>query len=239
MLVDCYSYRYAKEILEHPRYASVFNELIRVCQECPIPVYEGKSERQPGKDVIQQIMNTFFRLRFRSLGWQEEPLATPQDNEDALRSDFRKTFCDAQTGEVTVTLQIEVEFGNVASSYRNYFKFQLSYSYGMADICVLIVPSYYLANRIDSGVSNYEKTLREIPVAKLSVTVPILVIGLFDRDIQGNSVIPWDVKAITTDLRVLKGDSRNTYQQHCEIVQQYINAVSLIPNLNFYNPLQV
>jgi hypothetical protein len=220
MEIRTFSYRFAEEILQHPRYLPVYEELLRVCRYCPVAVYEGKSEKQRNKDVLQQIMNTYFKLRFTSLGWEPEPLATPTETEDALRSDFRKTFCDPETGEILITAQIEVEFGNVASSYRNYFKFQLSYSYTMTDICVLIVPSQHLSVRIDSGVSNFEKTVREIPSAKLSITVPTLVIGLFDE-----GVTPWDVKAITTDLAILKGDTKSTNARHCEIVQSYIDSL--------------
>ncbi len=220
MNVKTFSYRFAQEILEHPKYKSILDELIKVCEECPLPVYQGKSQRQAKKDVVQQLMNTYFKLRFTSLGWEAEPLATPVDNADALRSDFRKQFIDNITGEIIATVQIEVEFGNVASSYRNYFKFQLSFSYGLTDICILIVPSQHLSVRIDSGVSNFEKTIREIPSAALSVTVPILVIGLFDNDVS-----EWNVKQVTTDLKILKGDSKETYPLHCDIVAQYINQL--------------
>ena len=220
MKIKTFSYRFAEEILNHPRYRKVYDELIRVCEECPLPVYPGKSERQPNKDVVQQMMNSFFFKRFKSLGWETEPAATPDGNQDERRSDFRKTFIDEQTGEVLVTAQIEVEFGNVASSYRNYFKFQLSYSYNLTDICVLIVPSQHLSTRIDSGVSNFEKTCREIPSAKLSITVPTLVIGLFDEDVP-----EWNVKELTTDLKVLKNENRAVTAKHYEIVQEYIDSL--------------
>ena len=219
MKVKTFSYRFAEEILQHPRYIDIYNELIETCKHCPLAVYEGKSSRQPDKDVVQQVMNTYFRLRFASLGWETEPLATPEDNEDALRADFRKTFFNPETGEKTATVQIEVEFGNVASSYRNYIKFQLSFSYGLTDICVLIVPSQQLSTRIDSGVSNYEKSIREIPSAKLSITVPTLIIGLFDEDTE-----PWDVKQVTTDLNILKNSSQRVTGDHNRIVQTYIDA---------------
>lgn len=220
MEIRTYSYRFAEEILQHQRFAPIYEEVLTVCRECPLPTYPGKSAKQPNKDVIQQLMNTYFRLRFVSLGWEPEPLATPLQTEDALRSDFRKQYRNSESGDTSVTLQIEVEFGNVASSYRNYFKFQLSFSYDLTDICVLVVPSQHLANRIDSGVSNFEKTIREIPSAKLSVTVPTLVVGLFDEGVE-----PWNVKAITEDLSVLKGDSKKTYDRHCEIVQGYIDEL--------------
>ncbi len=220
MKVKTFSYRFAEEILNHPKYHVVYDELIRVCEECPLPVYPGKSAKQPNKDVVQQLMNSFFFKRFESLGWETEPAATPGENADELRSDFRKTFIDEETGEVLVTAQIEVEFGNVASSYRNYFKFQLSYSYNLTDICVLIVPSQHLSTRIDSGVSNFEKTCREIPSAKLSITVPTLVIGLFDEGVSA-----WNVKDITTDIKVLKNENKSVTEEHYAIIQSYIDSL--------------
>ncbi|OEH86390.1 hypothetical protein BHU72_13285 [Desulfuribacillus stibiiarsenatis] len=219
MNVKTYSYRFAEEILQHERFSHAYEEIIRVCNECPLPVYKGKSAKQLKLDVVQQMMNTFFKLRFKSLGWSEEPLATPNSSDDELRSDFRKTFVNSTTNE-ELTVQIEVEFGNVASSYRNYFKFQLSYSYGLTDICVLIVPTNKLAVKIDSGVSNFEKTIREIPSAKLSITVPTLVIGLC-----ADGVTPWDVKAIEPNLSIIKGDNRTAYIQHCNIIQSYIDSL--------------
>ena len=222
MRIKTFSYRFADDILSSPRFAGVRAELLNVCQNCPITVYSGKSQRQASKDVVQQIMNTYFKLQFTSLGWTAEPLATPIDNEDALRADFRKTFGE---GDDKITLQIEVEFGNVASSYRNYFKFQLSFSYDLTDICVLIVPSSELANRIDSGVANFEKATREIPQAKLSVTVPTLVVGLFDKDEGGNKLPEWDVRATGVSLDVAQNKNRNVLEAHNALVRSYIDSL--------------
>lgn len=219
MRIETFSYRFADDILLSPRFAGVRAELINVCKNCPIPVYSGKSQRQSSKDVVQQIMNTYFRLQFTKLKWISEPLATPINNEDALRADFRKSF---GIGADEITLQIEVEFGNVASSYRNYFKFQLSFSYGLADLCVLIVPSSELANRIDSGVANYEKVIREIPQAKLSITVPTLVIGLYDKDKNGNSLPVWDIRQAGVSLDIAQNRNRLVSLAHNELVQSYI-----------------
>lgn len=222
MRIETFSYRFADDILLSPRFAGVRAELMNVCSNCPIPVYSGKSKKQTNKDVIQQIMNTYFKLRFTALGWNAEPLATPVDNEDALRADFRKTFGE---GDDEITLQIEVEFGNVASSYRNYFKFQLSFSYDLTDICVLIVPSSELANRIDRGVANYEKAIREIPQAKLSVTVPTLVIGLFDKDKNGDKIPEWDIRSTGVSLDVAQNKNRTVSSAHNNMVQNYIDSM--------------
>lgn len=217
MKIETYSYRYAEEILQHPKYKRAYDELLGICKNAPIPVYKGKSSKQKNKDVIQQLINTYFFLQFEKLGWESEPLATPEEFEDSLRSDFRKRF---KSNDCEITLQIEVEFGNVASSYRNYFKFQLSYAYSLADICILVVPSYKLSKRIDSGVSNFEKVKREIPSAKLSITVPTLIIGL---DHSGED--EWDVKSIETNLEVLKNTKNKYKDRHRKIVQDYIDSL--------------
>lgn len=196
------SYRFAKEILQHPKYSFIYNEIREICSKCPLPVYEGKSTVQTSKDVVQQIMNTYFRQAFTNSSWESEPFATPDDNEDGLRGDFKKDFQllsdeDNVDDDDNVLVQTEVEFGNSASSYRNYFKFQLSYSYDLADIGLLILPSYDLSKRIDSGVATYEKALREIPSAKLSITIPILIIGLDYKNTR-----EWNVKEEATNLLI-------------------------------------
>jgi len=226
MHIKTYSYRFAKEILQHEKYKDAYDELITICRNCPVPVYEGKSKTQKSKDVVQQLMNTYFFEAFTMMGWEDEPYATPDTNEDALRSDFRKIFHKG-CGIKEITIQIEVEFGNVASSYRNYFKFQLSYLYDLTDVCVLIVPSQHLCNRIDSGVANYEKVLREIPSAKLSVTVPTLVIGLFDVDDEGVFIDTWNVKAECTDLDIVKGAKEINAPAHHELIRRYISRIGL------------
>ncbi len=224
MYIKTYSYRFAEEILQHENFKEAYDELITICKYCPIPMYEGKSSNQKKLDVVQQLLNTYFSEAFKRKGWKEEPLATPDTSQDALRSDFRKTFNESDEDK-SITVQIEVEFGNVASSYRNYFKFQLSYSYGLTDICVLIVPSQHLSNRIDSGVSNFEKVLREIPSAKLSITVPILVIGLFDIDDKDIKIEEWNVRAICEDLKIVKGANKNYVDKHRDLIRRYIDSI--------------
>ncbi len=220
MIIKTYSYRFAEEILSYPTLKSIKDELYDICVKCPVPVYRGKSKTQRNKDVVQQIMNTYFRIKFEEYGWESEPLATPDENEDELRADFRKKFY-TDDGK-SITIQIEVEFGNIASSYRNYFKFQLSYSYGLTDICVLVVPSQQLANRIDSGVACFEKCKRELVQAKLSVTVPTLVVGLFDRDDMGNLVDEWDIHCY--DINVVKNKDNTVKNAHENIVRNYIKG---------------
>jgi hypothetical protein len=224
MRIELFSYRFADDILSSPKFTDIKKRLLSICENCPIPVYSGKSKEQPDKDVVQQIMNTYFKLQFKALNWDIEPLVTPTDNEDALRAEFRKTFINENS---KITLQIEIEFGNVASSYRNFFKFQLSFSYDLTDICILVVPSANLANRVDSGIANYEKTIREIPQAKLSITVPTLVIGLFDKDLYGKNLPEWDIRQTGVSLDTAKNKNKSVLQNHENLVQSYIDKLQL------------
>lgn len=222
MKIQTFSYRYAQEILEHPNYAEAFDELMEICRNCPLPVYKDKSKTQPRLDVVQQIINTYFKISFTQKGWEPEPMVTPSEFDDSLRGDFRKQFTKMDllnASAYDISLQIEVEMGNIASSYRNYFKFQLSYAHKLADIAVLILPCDELSRRIDSGVASFEKTVREIPSADLSITVPILVIGLDDTNVEAV-----DIESIEKDLRVVKGSQKAYEEEHRSLVEKIINT---------------
>lgn len=222
MNIEIFSYRFAEEILTHPRYVSAYQEILNISRYCPLPIYPGKSATQPRLDVVQQIINTYFKIAFsRHHGWIHEPQVSPQNLADTLRADFKKaySFVDQVSGEIkNITVQVEVEMGNIASSYRNYFKFQLSYSHNLAQVGILILPCDNLSRRIDSGVASFEKTVREIPSADLSITVPILVIGLNDEN-----VAPIYVNQLCNDMAIVKGGTILTTQDHFNLVEQIIN----------------
>lgn len=88
-----------------------------------------------------------------------------------LKSDFNK-------GRV----QVEVQFGNMARWYTDVFKFQLAYSLDMIDVGILVVPMAKFANLIDENVASFERVKRELPLAKMSLTLPILVLGIEPDD---------------------------------------------------------
>ncbi len=62
--------------------------------------------------------------------------------------------------------------------YSDVFKFQAAYSQNLIQMGLCVVPLKSLAVRIDSNVVNYERVIRELPSAELSITLPILVIGI-------------------------------------------------------------
>lgn len=171
MRVEEHSYRFAKEILQHPSHFAAWSEVYEVIRRTPLFIYTGKSKSNPGLDVVQQVLNVYYDRRLSvDLGWEYHPLATRIEN-SGLAADFRKKF-----GELVI--QMEVQFGNMSRWYSDIFKFQTAYSQRLINVGVCVLPCAALARRIDSNVANYERTLRELPSAELSITLPILLAGL-------------------------------------------------------------
>jgi hypothetical protein len=171
MRLRLHSYRFAQEILQHPNHSGAWDEVRAICEGAPLFTWPEKSKTNPRLDVVQQLMNIYFDRRFAiDAGWQHHPLAT-KIAASALRADFRKSF-----GALAV--QVEVQFGNMARWYSDIFKFQTAYSQGLIQAAISILPTASLARRTDSNVANFERAVRELPSAELSITLPILVIGL-------------------------------------------------------------
>jgi hypothetical protein len=166
-----HSYRFAQEIVEHPEHRHHLDGILSIVRDCPLYIFPGKSKKNKRLDVVQQLLNTYFDKRFvNELGWEYHPDATRIPNSD-LAADFR-------TQTEGLRIQTEVQFGNMARWYSDIFKFQTAYSQDLIDMGLCIVPIQTLATRIDSNVAYYERCIRELPSAKLSITLPILVIGI-------------------------------------------------------------
>lgn len=174
MKVRVESYRFAREIMEHPSNAAALDGILDACRRAPLWVHSGKSKNEK-LDVVQQMLNTYFdRVLGVDQGWDYHPLAT-NIPKSKLAADFRKSFTH-------VTVQAEVQFGNMSRWYSDVFKFQTAYSQGLVDIGLCVVPTLALAQRIDSNVAHLERVMRELPSADLSITLPILVIGVEPDD---------------------------------------------------------
>lgn len=170
MKLHVHSYRFAEEILQHERFQDAWLELVDVFENAPLFIYPNKSKNKK-LYVVQQVMNTYFdRMLSVEYGWEYHPLATKIADSN-LQADFRKTFDN-------LTIQVEVQLGNMGRWYSDIFKFQAAYSQNITDLAVSVVALNDLATVIDSNVVNYERVLRELPSAELSITLPILVIGL-------------------------------------------------------------
>jgi hypothetical protein len=167
-----HSYRFAKEIIEHSTYNDALIEILAVVKQCPLFRYPNKSKSNKRLDLVQQLFNTYFDRAFSfDLEWQYHPTATTIPD-SGLTADYKKTFGNLR-------IQAEVQFGNMARWYSDIFKFQTAYSQNLIDFGLSIVPMSSVGVRIDSNIANFERCVRELPSAKLSVTLPILIIGLY------------------------------------------------------------
>lgn len=172
MKFQLFSFHHAKEILEHPRYAQCLNEIIGSVESCPTYIWPGKSAKNDKLDIVQQVINSYFDRRLTvDNEWEYHPLATGIEG-SGLAADFRKSFGEG------FSVQVEVQLGNMARWYTDIFKFQAAFSRNLAHIGISIIPMSQMATRIDSNVVSFERACRELPAAKESITLPILLIGI-------------------------------------------------------------
>lgn len=205
MEYEVFSYRFASEIAEHARYRIDLQKIFKILDECPSYIYPNKSKTNKKLEVVQQLLNTYFDRRFVcDLNWDYHPDATNIHNSD-LKADYRKD-CNG------LRIQAEVQFGNMARWYTDIFKFQTAYSQDLIDMGLSIVPLGSLARRIDSNIANYERCVRELPSAKLSISLPILIIGISDE--RQTAKIDVSRTRLSNGLASItgKGKSENRYR---------------------------
>ena len=115
----------------------------------------------------QTAYNKRFEIEFEKLGWEKKPLLSQNPK---LIGDFRKNL-----------VFVEVQFGNSATSYRDFYKFQYGLQNGLLSLSVIIVPVkpkefFPTRPRSISNMAEYDLALRYFKV--LPISVPTMVIGL-------------------------------------------------------------
>ena len=167
-----YSYRFADEVLSSRSFRALkkdVNDIFTGIRNIPSP--KNSKTRTRGSKTwtfttnaveLNKLIDELFKQR----GWEFHPRVT-DDKVTSLQADFKK-------GRV----QVEVQFGNMARWYTDVFKFQVSYSRDLIDVGILVVPTQSFANTIDENVAYFERVTRELPYAKMSITLPIWVIGI-------------------------------------------------------------
>jgi len=166
-----YSHRFAEEVLKSPKYIDYYNNVVSIFENCPVFVLDEPKRRTRGKKSLvfttnQSKINNYIKDMFRYYNWEIEPLIT-NDDMTKIKADYKKDI-----------IQIEVQFGNMARWYADIFKFQISYSLGLIDIGISVIPTKIFAKSIDENVVFFERAIRELKYAKMSVAMPILIIGL-------------------------------------------------------------
>ena len=115
----------------------------------------------------QTAYNKRFEIEFQELGWETKPRLCKSPR---LIGDFQKAL-----------VFVEVQFGNSATLYRDFYKFQYGLQNGLLSLSVLIVPTnprefFPTRGSSISNMAEYELALRYFSV--LPISVPTMVVGL-------------------------------------------------------------
>ena len=166
-----FSYRFAQEVLASKDFRRIRDEIVTVLKGISVPLLdEPKSRTRSGKTykfTVNQIkLNELLDTEFKNLGWELQPRIV-KDKGTQLKADFKKK-----------RVQIEAQFGNMARVIYDLFKLQVSYSQDSIDVGVIIVPLQSFAQKIDENIAHFERLERELRYAKMSITLPIWVIGV-------------------------------------------------------------
>lgn len=119
----------------------------------------------------QRAYNKAFEQEFLKYDWDRQPLLLRSPR---LIGDFRKGL-----------VFVEIQFGNSATLYRDYYKFQYGHANGLLSLAVLIVPTLpaeFFPTRPSSVINMAEYELADRYLTMLPIKVPVLLIGLLPKN---------------------------------------------------------
>lgn len=121
--------------------------------------------------IDQAAFNALLDVRLRGLGWTSQPIARGDLVAGPIPNNLLGDF--AKGG-----IFVEVEFGNMASAFRDLFKFQIASRSGAGRMGVLVVASDKVARFFDQGVATFEQVTRLLPYMGIGLQLPTVVVGL-------------------------------------------------------------
>jgi len=132
---------------------------------------EFEIEYNGSKFRHQAAYNKAFEVEFLKYNWQTQPLL--HDN-PKLVGDFQKN-----------DIFVEIQFGNSATIYRDYYKFHFGLTKNLLSLAVLIVPTNpkeFFPTRHSSVSNMAEFDFADRYFKLLPIPVPILLIGLLPEN---------------------------------------------------------
>ena len=166
-----------------------YQEILSGLKSVPVPVCKG-FKRKPF-DVKQGLLNSMIDYVFKKQGWESQPyIDTRFNRQSSQRGDFARVTSEK------IKIFVEVEFGNVASSFRDFYKFNLAYSLDTYDCGIFILPEKKLGRRIDT-IQSFEGAKRLIQEARDFINLPLILIGVgIDKEL--------DLLSIRNDVKYWK-----------------------------------
>ena len=74
-----------------------------------------------------------------------------------------------------------LQFGNMARFYADLLKLQHLFGTGKIKAAVYILPEINMAKNLGSNLANFDRFTKELAVFKSTITVPLMVYGLWER----------------------------------------------------------
>jgi hypothetical protein len=188
------SHRYAEDVLE-ARFQAEWDEFRHVLGTLEVPLRPPGPYTRHGRPktpkrqmrmfggrlanvllpIDQSAMNEQIDGALVALGWKRQPwILVDHDGQPIdthLRGDFEKNG-----------VFVEVEFGNVASLYRDLFKFHIAGTSGAAEVGIIVVATAQLAAFFDQGQATWETATGLLPYMRAGIQLPTAIIGLDVND---------------------------------------------------------
>ena len=188
------SHRYAEEVLE-ARFRDEWQEVRDVLGTLEVPLRPAGPYTRQGRPktpkrqsrafggrranvllpIDQSAMNGVIDDALVRLGWSRQPwVLVDRDGhpiDTRLRGDFEKNG-----------VFVEVEFGNVASLYRDLFKFHIAGTSGAAEVGIIVVATAQLAAFFDQGQATWETATGLLPYMRAGLQLPTAIVGLDVND---------------------------------------------------------
>lgn len=172
-IVDVFSHRNGRDILESPKFSRAFNEFMGVLGSLP-PYRAAQAKKTSAAHVIAPgAMNHWLDNELCvKLDWDWHPLiieAEPDDpgHKSQLRSDYRKT-----------RIEVEVQFGNVARYAYDVYKMAIAMALNHSDVGIQVVCTKKFAGITGGNIAYYERAVRELERSRLTLIVPLVVVGI-------------------------------------------------------------
>lgn len=168
-----FSHRNGRDILESPRFSSAFGEFMDVLAMLPPYRASQPKKTSPAHVIAPSAMNHWLDNELCiKRDWDWHPLIIDADPDDPgrksqLRSDFRKA-----------RIEVEVQFGNVARYAYDVYKMAISMALDRADVGIQVVCTKKFAGITGGNIAYYERAVRELERSRLTLIVPLVVVGI-------------------------------------------------------------
>lgn len=172
-IAEVFSHRNGLDILESPKFKSAYDQFLDVLTGLP-PYRAAKVKKTSQAHIIApEAMNRWLvnELSIKR-DWDAHPLIIDSDpanpkSRSQLRSDFRKA-----------RIEVEVQFGNVARYAYDVYKMAIAMAQGHSDVGLMVVCTKRFAAITGGNIAYYERAVRELERSKLTLIVPLAVVGI-------------------------------------------------------------